>query len=127
MWSSVSQNHALIIHGRFIKTDEEFCVFNVYAPCDNSAKQDLWDALSIGLLRRRGKKVCVCGDFNAVRVVEERRSTQGRGATTDIAPFNNFIEENMLIDLSLCGRRFTWFKVDDITMSRIDRYLLSEE
>jgi len=59
--------------------------------------------------------------------VEERRSARRGGDITDFASFNNFIEENMLIDLSLCGRRFTWFKDDIISMSRIDRFLLSEE
>jgi len=33
VWSSVSQEHVLIIHGRFIKTNEIFYLFNVYAPC----------------------------------------------------------------------------------------------
>jgi len=69
----------------------------------------------------------VCGDFNAVRGVEERRSARREGDTTDFAPFNNFIEENMLIDLPLCGRRFMWFKGNDVSMSRIDRFLLPEE
>ncbi|KEH24306.1 hypothetical protein MTR_7g107070 [Medicago truncatula] len=36
-------------------------------------------------------------------------------------------EENMLIDLPLCGLRFTWFKGDGVSMNRIDRFLLSEE
>jgi hypothetical protein len=42
-------------------------------------------------------------------------------------PFNLFIEDKLLIDLPLCGRRFTWFKGDGISMSRLDRFLLSEE
>jgi len=62
-----------------------------------------------------------------VRGVEERRSARRGGDTTDFEPFNNFIEENMLIDLPLCGQRFMWFKGDDVSMSRIDRFLLSEE
>jgi len=71
--------------------------------------------------------VC-CGDFNAVRGVEERRSIRGdREVTPDVEPFNNFIKENILIDLSLCGCQFTWFKGDGISMSRIDIFLLSEE
>jgi len=38
-----------------------------------------------------------------------------------------FIEDNGLVDLSLCGRRFTWFKGDGTSMSRIDCFLLSED
>jgi len=48
--------------------------------------------------------------------------------TRDNAPsFNNFIDGNNLLDLPLCGRRYTWFKGDGISMSRLDRFLLSEE
>jgi len=71
--------------------------------------------------------VCVCGDFNAVRKSEERRSVRGGGVSLDINSFNIFIEDNRFIDLPLNGRNFTWFKGDGTSMSRIDRYLLSEE
>lgn len=46
---------------------------------------------------------------------------------TDFHHFSEFIVDNGLIDLPLCGRRFTWFKGDSTAMSRIDRFLLSEE
>jgi hypothetical protein len=46
VWSTVSRQHVLLIHGRFIKTDEVFYLFNVSAPYDNRAKQDLWVSLS---------------------------------------------------------------------------------
>lgn len=73
------------------------------------------------------KGVCACGDFNAVRSVDERRSVRGSGSVHDNPSFNHFIDENVLIDLPLCGRRYTWFKGDGLSMSRIDRFLLSEE
>lgn len=41
--------------------------------------------------------------------------------------FNQFIEENGLIDLLLCGSNFTWFKGDGRSMSRIDRFFISKE
>jgi len=42
VWSSVSQDHMLQVHGRFIKTNEEFHLFNIYAPCEARPKQELW-------------------------------------------------------------------------------------
>ncbi|MCI16660.1 cytochrome P450, partial [Trifolium medium] len=39
VWSSVSLDHALLIHGRLLKSEEEFYLFNIYAPCENNAKQ----------------------------------------------------------------------------------------
>ncbi|CAJ2637850.1 unnamed protein product [Trifolium pratense] len=73
------------------------------------------------------KRVCVCGDFNAVKFVEERRSSRGDHRSLDHVPFNRFIEDNTLIDLPLIGRKFTWFKGDGSSMSRLERFLLSEE
>lgn len=75
----------------------------------------------------RGKNVSVCSDFNDVRTSEERRSVSVSGGTYDVRPFNKFIEDNLLCDLHLCGRKFTWFKGDGRSMSKIDRFLLTEE
>jgi len=71
--------------------------------------------------------VCVRGDFNAVRNTEERRSHRGSNATHGIQYFSLFIDDNGLIDLPLCGRRYTWFMGDGTLMSRLDRFLLSKE
>jgi len=51
----------------------------------------------------RGKKVCVCGDFNVVRCPEERRSLRGGANVNDFQHFSMFIEDNDLVDLPLCG------------------------
>jgi hypothetical protein len=71
--------------------------------------------------------VCVWGDFNAVRHLDERRSPRVVPRQVDHLPFNRFIEENFLIDLPLSGRKYSWYKGDGLTMSRLDRFLLSEE
>ena len=84
VWSSVSKDHVLQIHGRFIRTNEVFYLFNIYAPCELRAKQELWVSLSARLQLLGGEKVCVCGDFNVVRSVEERRSNRGSTSTLDI-------------------------------------------
>ncbi|CAJ2632329.1 unnamed protein product [Trifolium pratense] len=127
VWSTESREHVLWCHGRFSKTGEEFYVANVYAPCEDGAKQGLWDLLSVRLHLLAGKKVCVWGDFNAVKHIDERRSVRDGHRSSDHIPFNRFIEDNTLIDLPLIGRKFTWFKGDGRSMSRLDRFLLSEE
>ncbi|GAU37762.1 hypothetical protein TSUD_102790 [Trifolium subterraneum] len=86
VWSTKSREHVLWCHGRFIKSGEDFSVANVYAPCDDGAKQGLWDSLSASI-----------------------QMLGGRGY------------------LPLSGRKFTWFKGDEVSMSRLDRFLLSEE
>jgi exonuclease III len=127
VWSSVSRDHVLWCHGRFLSSGEEFHVANVYGPCDSAAKQGLWDSLSLRLQSLGGKRVCVCGDFNAVRCVDERRSLRVGQRPLDHIAFSRFIDDTFLIDLPLSGRKFTWYKGDGVTMSRLDRFLLSEE
>jgi len=127
VWSSSRFDHVLSIHGRFISSNEEFHLFNVYAPCNGADRQVLWDSLTIRLQALRGKKVCVCSDFNAVRCREERRYVNASGGMLDFGSFNHFIVENTLFDLPLCGRNFTWFKGYGKSMSRIDRFLLFED
>ncbi|KEH33181.1 endonuclease/exonuclease/phosphatase family protein [Medicago truncatula] len=90
-------------------------------------RQALWNALSARLALLSGKKVCICGDFNAVRSVDERRSVRNGLTSADCASFNGFIDDNMLVDLPLHGRKFTWFKGDGRSMSGLDRFLLSED
>lgn len=125
-WSSVSCAYTLIIHGRFIKSNEEFYLFNIYAPCDVLAKKLLWDTLTPRLQQLRGKKVCVCGDFNDVRSREEIRSVSVSHFFSDYTHFNLFIDDNFLLDLPLGGQKFTWFKKDGKSMSRLDRFFLSD-
>ncbi|GAU39714.1 hypothetical protein TSUD_275090 [Trifolium subterraneum] len=127
VWASESHDFVLWCHGRFLKSGEEFSVANVYVPCDPGAKQQLWDSLSVRIQALRSFRVCVCGDFNAVRSIEERRSGRGRPSSLDHLSFNRFIEDKSLIDLPLSGRKFTWFKGDGLSMSRLDRFLLSGE
>jgi len=74
--------------------------------------------------------VCVCvlggGDFDSVRSSDEKK---GRGSTfrqVEADHFNKFIEDCSLIDLPICGRLFTWYRGDGVSMSRLDRFLLSD-
>jgi exonuclease III len=87
VWSTVSFEHVIMIHGRFLQSNEEFFLCNVYAPCDNGAKQVLWEALSGRLQQLVGKNVCICGDFNVVRALNERRSLRSQSTLTDVVPF----------------------------------------
>jgi hypothetical protein len=66
MWSSVSFQHVLLIHGRFLKSGKEFYLAYVYTPCETDAKKLFWDSLTTRIQLLVGKNVCVCGDFNVV-------------------------------------------------------------
>jgi hypothetical protein len=58
VWSSFSFRHVLAIKGKVLLTEEEFIIFNVYAPCDLVAKKMLWESLF--LLVINNSNVCIC-------------------------------------------------------------------
>ena len=68
----------------------------------------------------------MCGDFNAVRDVSERRSVGTIFRHTGMDGLNQFIDGNLLVDLPLRGRSYTLYRGDGKSMSRIDRFLLSD-
>lgn len=74
-----------------------------------------------------GKIICLCGDFNVVRGLEERRSRGVAINSSDCDLFNDFIDNNVLADLTLHGQGYTWYKGDGNSMNRINRFLLSQE
>lgn len=127
VWTSFQFDHVLGIQGRFVRSGKEFTVFNVYAPCDSHGQHTLWHNISSRLAALIGTNFCVCGDFNTIRSMEERRSVGTVSNHAGTASFNMFIDMNQLIDLPLRGHCFTWFRGDGKSMSRLDRFLLSED
>jgi hypothetical protein len=72
----------------------------------------------------------VAGDFNSVCRREDRRGVNNVGGlypTAEMYEFGDFIVSKDLVDLPLLGRKFTWFHPNGSSMSRIDRFLISEE
>ncbi|KEH22027.1 hypothetical protein MTR_7g029180 [Medicago truncatula] len=61
--------------------------------------QALWDNISNRLVSFDDQNICVCGDFNAVRCGTERRSVGTSYRDTGTIGLNQFIDDNLLIDL----------------------------
>jgi len=78
---------------------------------------------------RNNSDVCiwVCGDFNFVRSLDERKGRSGVSRQPEMEVFNKFIHDSFLIDLPICGSLFTWYKGDEKSMSRLDQFLLSDK
>jgi endonuclease/exonuclease/phosphatase family metal-dependent hydrolase len=95
-----------------------------------TSKRQLWSNI---LNCKRGigdGRWCVVGDFNAVSSMEERvgvNTVEGRTVSTEVMEFHSFLENLVLVDLPLLGKRFTWFQANGRAMSRIDRVLISDE
>ncbi|GAU38950.1 hypothetical protein TSUD_363890 [Trifolium subterraneum] len=101
VWSSISREHVLWCHGRFIQSGEELYLANEIRGTLDPLLQMLWNSLAGKIQTLNGERVCVCEDFNAVRSIEERRSSREGSRSSDHVPFNRFIEEAVLIDLPL--------------------------
>jgi len=127
VWSSFNFEHVLAIKGNIILTGEELIIFNVYAPCELAAKKMLWERLLLSVINNSDCYICVCGDFNSIRSIEERKGRVVAFRQSDADVFNKFIHDSFLLDLPICGRLFTWFRGDGISMSRLDRFLLSNK
>jgi len=105
-----------------LKNGVEFSLANVYALCDPLRRQGVWNQLGTVISNFRESSWCVCGYFNAIRSQVERRSRMVGTFVEDYSHFNQFIDINILLDLPLCGRNYTWFRGDAVSMSRLDPF-----
>jgi hypothetical protein len=70
----------------FLLAEHKTCyVVNVYAKCDIQAKRRLWDNISMSKQGFGRDLWCVVGDFNSVRVANERRGLTGDNLTNNLA------------------------------------------
>ncbi|MCI33103.1 endonuclease/exonuclease/phosphatase family protein, partial [Trifolium medium] len=98
--------------------------------CDLTAKRQLWQTLLMSKGGFGGGAWCVLGDFNAVLHSDERRGLNQHNPSSppaEIAEFRDFVVNMDLTDIPVLGRKFTWFHSNGITMSRIDRVLVSDD
>ncbi|GJT03878.1 RNA-directed DNA polymerase, eukaryota [Tanacetum coccineum] len=88
-----------------------------------SEKKMLWDYLSVVMTNWNGE-VVMMGDFNEVRDSIKRFGSvfNKHGAEA----FNNFIANAGLVEVSLCGCSFTWCHKSATKMSKLDRFLISD-
>jgi exonuclease III len=103
-------------------------IVNVYAKCNINAKHTLWENLLMSKAGFGEGLWCVLGDFNAVRDSHERigvRSGVDSGRSSEMVAFDLFLASLELVDMPLCGRRFTWYHLNGVSMSRLDRILIS--
>ncbi|XP_068486289.1 uncharacterized protein [Phaseolus vulgaris] len=103
-------------------------VVNVYANCSLSEKVSLWGELT-DLKKGSADSVwCFCGDFNATRKRCERKGVSMRdNQSSEMRGFNSFIDTNLLIEIPLVGKPFTWFNSNGKAKSKLDRVLVTED
>ncbi|MCH81872.1 hypothetical protein A2U01_0002665 [Trifolium medium] len=125
--SVVELNYAQLMEGVWKKDNVQVIIVNIYAPCDLRNKVECWDEILKALAPFKGGLFCIMGDFNCIRSESERKGAEGRYRNSEMDAFNNFILNGEFVDLPMAGKRFTWWRSNGLSMSRLDRFLLSED
>ncbi|GJZ73409.1 RNA-directed DNA polymerase, eukaryota, partial [Tanacetum coccineum] len=107
----------IAVYGTWLPTNTKVLFVAIYAPQQIGCKRLLWDYVS-SLIDRWNGEVVVLGDFNEVRVKEERRGS-GFNATS-ARVFDQFITGSGLVDVKMEGYAFTWTHPSGSKMSKLD-------
>ena len=114
--------------GIFKENSIPVVIVNVYSSCNLIDKMQMWEDLKKIRYKEPCKTWCMLGDFNSVRREGERKEINGaRGNKREMQGFNNFIDELELLDIPCIGRKFTWYRPNGKTKSRLDRVLTTLE
>ncbi|XP_058776652.1 uncharacterized protein LOC131650972 [Vicia villosa] len=99
---------------------------NVYSSCDIVKKRQMWAELTNLKANLPIGEWCIGGDFNAIKRRSERKGLRAQYSSTKMSEFAEFIGEMELLDLPGFGNKYTWFNSAGDSMSRLDRFLVSE-
>ncbi|GMI75467.1 hypothetical protein HRI_001216000 [Hibiscus trionum] len=133
MWhSDFLKVQKTILNGRFIAVidtlgscDMDIGFINIYAPNAGGERKIVLDEI-LHLMQASNVPFIVGGDFNEVVSEEERLGVSKASASTKYLA--DFIAKGELIDLPMCGGKFTWFKGGkNVAASKLDRFLIAPE
>ncbi|KAL8499831.1 hypothetical protein ACS0TY_019718 [Phlomoides rotata] len=116
---------ALAIKGTWTGDIKNLILINIYAPCGTKEQKRLWEDIQSWFPEHQDAMWCVCGDFNTVTNHSERKGGRGMGRDRRTRNFCKFISNSELIDLPLLRQKFTWYKDNGSSCSRLDRFLVS--
>ncbi|GKA45415.1 RNA-directed DNA polymerase, eukaryota [Tanacetum coccineum] len=112
-----------MVRGVWVPSGKRLLIISIYAPQELSEKRMLWDYL-MGVICNWDGDVVTMGDFNEVRDSSERFGSvfNKQGAEA----FNAFIANAGLVEVPLGGCSFTWCHKSASKMSKLDRFLISD-
>ncbi|GJX70697.1 RNA-directed DNA polymerase, eukaryota, reverse transcriptase zinc-binding domain protein [Tanacetum coccineum] len=112
-----------IVRGIWVPSGKSLLIISVYAPQELRDKRMLWDYLLSVICNWNGE-VVMMGDFNEVRDCSERFGSVFNKQGAEV--FNNFIANAGLVEVPLGGCSFTWCHRSAKKMSKLDRFLISD-
>ncbi|PWA62328.1 RNA-directed DNA polymerase, eukaryota [Artemisia annua] len=114
----------IIVKGCWLNVVGDCFMIHIYGPHDPLTKVNLWNKLQEFMQLHRGKYI-LFGDMNEVREEIERYGSAF--SRNEAQVFNTFINDASLIELPLGGRLFTWMNKVGTKLSKLDRFLFSED
>ncbi|KAK8624172.1 hypothetical protein V6N13_065525 [Hibiscus sabdariffa] len=120
---SLSDSDFLNRKGVILKEAEETVQFGKLIRAATNDQREFWQQI-VSIILPKNIAWCVGGDFDMVCREEERRGCafSSRG----ISEFCDFVEKAALCDISMQGKRFTWFGSGN-KRSKLDRFLVSND
>ncbi|GJS74583.1 RNA-directed DNA polymerase, eukaryota, reverse transcriptase zinc-binding domain protein [Tanacetum coccineum] len=112
----------VIVQGKWLNITHSYYMVNVYGPQDPVAKATVWNNLITCIQQHHGRYV-VFGDLNEVE--SEWYGTNFSRLEAHL--FNSFVDDSGLKEMVMGGKLFTWMNKYGTKMSKLDRFLLSEE
>ncbi|KAL8544569.1 hypothetical protein ACS0TY_004955 [Phlomoides rotata] len=109
-----STSGALAIKEYWLEEKVSINLINIYAYNDAKGQQLLWDDLHDWLTVQTDELWCLCRDFNTTLDLAKRKGQ-----------FCKFVLDSDLVNLRHLRRKFTWYKDNGGSCSRIDRFLTS--
>nr|GEU73566.1 RNA-directed DNA polymerase, eukaryota [Tanacetum cinerariifolium] len=97
---------------------------NIYGPQDSANKLTLWNRLTY-FMRHHNDSFILFGELNVVRNNQERLGSIF--SRLEVVYFNSFIDSTSLVDLLIGARLYTWMNKADTKLSKLDRFLISED
>ncbi|XP_071687386.1 uncharacterized protein [Rutidosis leptorrhynchoides] len=123
LWGNYRFDFSCIL-GSWNHHDGVYYMINVYTPQDAAPKASLWLVIFDFVLNHMGYFM-IFGDFNVVRFEVERSGSEFLLSVEN--DFNSFIDNANLVDVPLGGRAFTWMSTPGSKLSKLDRFLLSDD
>ena len=121
-------NGFILLVGEWIKEALQINIVAIYSPCDIHNKRILWDKVKQLKDSLSGGLWCILGDFNNIRDPAERFGIcQRLSGESSIKEFNDWIDDLEVIEVPWLGRKFTWYRSNGASRSRLDRFLISHE
>ncbi|GJY94381.1 RNA-directed DNA polymerase, eukaryota [Tanacetum coccineum] len=128
MWGNYAFDYACSLargrsgEGKWTNSNDTFFMINVYGPYNSQAKALLWNTLRTFIVNH-SEKYLLFGDLNEVSNESERFGSLF--SRPDAQCFNSFIYETNLVEVMMGGRIYTWMNKSSTKMSKLDRFLMS--